>query len=154
MPSCTAIMEIKIRSIEHDGLYAELPRRASAGSAGVDLQALIPAPITIEPQKLYRIPTGIAMELPQGYVGLVYARSGLGVKHGVALSNGVGVIDSDYRGEILVGLCNLSDTPYTIAPMDRIAQLVIAPVPPVEYVWADNLSDTERGEGGFGSSGR
>lgn len=154
MPSCTAIMEIKIRSIEHDGLYADLPRRASAGSAGVDLQALIPAPITIEPQKLYRIPTGIAMELPQGYVGLVYARSGLGVKHGVALSNGVGVIDSDYRGEILVGLCNLSDTPYTIAPMDRIAQLVIAPVPPVEYVWADSLSDTERGEGGFGSSGR
>lgn len=154
MPSCMPIMEIKIRSIEHDGLRADLPERASVGSAGVDLQALIGAPITLEPQKLYRIPTGIAMELPQGYVGLVYARSGLGVKHGIALSNGVGVIDSDYRGEIMVGLCNLSDTPYTVAPMDRIAQLVIAPVPAVEYVWADSLSDTERGTGGFGSSGR
>jgi dUTP pyrophosphatase len=120
----------------------------------VDLQALIAEPITLEPQKLCRIPTGIAMELPQGYVGLVYARSGLGAKHGIALGNGVGVIDSDYRGEILVGLCNLSDVPYTIRPMDRIAQLVIAPVPPIEYVWADSLSDTARGDGGFGSSGR
>ncbi len=147
-------MEIKLRSIEHDGLVPDLPRRASEGSAGVDLQALICAPLTLEPQQLYRIPTGIAMELPQGYVGLVYARSGLGVKHGIALANGVGVIDSDYRGEIQVGLCNLSDTPYTISPMDRIAQLVIAPVPAVSYVWADALSDTERGAGGFGSSGR
>lgn len=147
-------MEIKIRSIEHNGAIPDLPRRASRGSAGVDLQAMIDAPITLEPQKLYRVPTGIAMELPEGYVGLVYARSGLGVKHGIALGNGVGVIDSDYRGEIQVGLCNLSDTPYTIQPKDRIAQLVIAPVPPVEYVWADELSDTARGEGGFGSSGR
>lgn len=147
-------MQIKIRSIEHDGLRPDLPHRASVGSAGVDLQALISEPLTLEPQKLCRIPTGIAMELPQGYVGLVYARSGLGVKHGIALGNGVGVIDSDYRGEIQVGLCNLSDEAYTIRPMDRIAQLVIAPVPPVEYVWADSLSDTERGEGGFGSSGR
>lgn len=147
-------MQIKIRSIEHDGLCPDLPRRASSGSAGVDLQALIAEPLTLEPQKLCRIPTGIAMELPQGYVGLVYARSGLGVKHGIALGNGVGVIDSDYRGEIQVGLCNLSDEAYTIRPMDRIAQLVIAPVPPVEYVWADSLSDTERGDGGFGSSGR
>lgn len=147
-------MEIKIRSIEHNGAIPDLPRRASRGSAGVDLQAMIDAPITLEPQKLYRVPTGIAMELPEGYVGLVYARSGLGVKHGIALGNGVGVIDSDYRGEIQVGLCNLSDTPYTIQPKDRIAQLVIAPVPPVEYVWADELSDTVRGEGGFGSSGR
>lgn len=147
-------MQIKIRSIEHDGLRPDLPCRASIGSAGVDLQALISEPLTLEPQKLCRIPTGIAMELPQGYVGLVYARSGLGVKHGIALGNGVGVIDSDYRGEIQVGLCNLSDVAYTIQPMDRIAQLVIAPVPPVEYVWADSLSDTERGDGGFGSSGR
>ena len=147
-------MEIKIRSIEHNGKVPDLPRRASAGSAGVDLQAMIDAPITLEPQKLYRVPTGIAMELPEGYVGLVYARSGLGVKHGIALGNGVGVIDSDYRGEIQVGLCNLSDTPYTIQPKDRIAQLVIAPVPPVEYVWAEELSDTDRGAGGFGSSGR
>lgn len=147
-------MQIKIRSIEHDGLCPDLPRRASIGSAGVDLQALIAEPIVLEPQKLCRIPTGIAMELPQDYVGLVYARSGLGVKHGIALGNGVGVIDSDYRGEIQIGLCNLSDEAYTIRPMDRIAQLVIAPVPPVEYVWADSLSDTERGDGGFGSSGR
>ena len=147
-------MQIRIRSIEHDGLRPDLPRRASIGSAGVDLQALISEPLILEPQKLCRIPTGIATELPQGYVGLVYARSGLGVKHGIALGNGVGVIDSDYRGEIQVGLCNLSDQAYTINPMDRIAQLVIAPVPPVEYVWADSLSDTERGEGGFGSSGR
>ena len=147
-------MEIKIRSIEHNGIRPDLPRCASTGSAGVDLQAMIDAPLTLEPQKLYRVPTGIAMELSEGYVGLVYARSGLGTKHGIALGNGVGVIDSDYRGEIQVGLCNLSDTPYTINPLDRIAQLVIAPVPPVEYVWAEELSDTARGEGGFGSSGR
>ena len=147
-------MEIKIRSIEHNGMKPQLPCRASAGSAGVDLQAMIEAPITLEPQKLCRIPTGLAMELPDGYVGLVYARSGLGVKHGIALGNGVGVIDSDYRGEIQVGLCNLSDTAYTITPGDRIAQLVIAPVPPVEYVWSEELSETERGAGGFGSSGR
>ena len=82
-------MEIKIRSIEHNGKVPDLPRRASAGSAGVDLQAMIDAPITLEPQKLYRVPTGIAMELPEGYVGLVYARSGLGVKHGIALGNDI-----------------------------------------------------------------
>ena len=147
-------MEVKLRCIEHNGKRPDLPRRASMGSAGVDLQAMIDAPLTLEPQKLYRIPTGIAMELPQDYVGLIYGRSGLGVKYGITLSNSVGVIDSDYRGEIMVGLCNVSDTPYTISPMDRVAQLVITPVPAVEYVWAQELSDTARGDGGFGSSGK
>jgi dUTP pyrophosphatase len=101
------------------------------------------------------IPTGVAIGLPgPGCVGLVYARSGLAVKHGIALSNGVGVIDSDYRGEIIVGLCNLSDAPYTIEPGERIAQLVVAPVFEAEIIETNDLDSTSRSAGGFGSTGR
>ena len=101
------------------------------------------------------MPTGIAIGLPSPEtVGLIYARSGLAVKHGLALSNGVGVIDSDYTGEIRVGLVNLSDTAYTIEPGERIAQLVIAPVLLPEIVETDELDQTARGAGGFGSTGR
>ncbi len=147
-------MDIRIRFIEHEGKIPPLPHRATPGSAGVDLCAMIPEPLTIAPRALVRVPTGLALELPENTVGLVYARSGLGTKHGIALSNGVGVIDSDYRGEIAVGLCNLSDEPFTIQPGDRIAQLVVTPCPPVSFVPAEELSETARGEGGFGSSGR
>ena len=108
----------------------------------------------IPPGELARIPTGIAIALPSPeYVALVFARSGLGVRHGIALSNGVGVIDSDYRGEIQVGLTNLSHTPYTISPADRIAQLAVVPVVQVNPVPVEDLDETERGSGGFGSTG-
>lgn len=134
---------------------AEIPARATAGSAGLDLRALLDNPVTIPPGGRVTIPTGIAIGLPDNnYVGLVYARSGLAVKHGIALSNGVGVIDSDYTGEIRVGLVNLSDTKYTISPGERIAQLVISPVIPAQPVEVEELESTERGSGGFGSTGR
>ncbi|HHV51012.1 MAG TPA: dUTP diphosphatase [Candidatus Avimonas sp.] len=134
---------------------AEIPARATAGSAGLDLRALLDNPITIPPGGRVTVPTGIAIGLPDNnYVGLVYARSGLAVKHGIALSNGVGVIDSDYTGEIKIGLVNLSDTKYTINPGERIAQLVISPVIPAQPVEVEELDSTERGSGGFGSTGR
>lgn len=134
---------------------AVLPTRASDGSAGMDLYALLDAPLTLEPRGLYRIPTGIAIALPgPETVGLLFARSGLGVKHGISLSNAVGVIDSDYRGELVVGICNLSDRPYTLTPGERFAQLVVMPVllPAVEET--DDLGETARGTGGFGSTGK
>ena len=137
------------------GTRFPLPARATAGSAGLDLTACIEEDIIISPRQLVRVPTGVAIALPgPEYVALVYARSGLGIKHGVALSNGVGVIDSDYRGEIQVGLTNLSDTPYTIHPGDRIAQLVVTPVALPEIEVVAELDDTGRGTGGFGSTGQ
>ena len=133
---------------------AILPKRATEGSAGMDLYACLEEEITLRPGELAVIPTGIAIGLPgPDYAALVFARSGLGVKHGISLSNGVGVIDSDYRGEIQVGLCNLGNQPYTIRPEERIAQLVVTPVCllPIEEV--EVLDETGRGEGGFGSTG-
>ena len=134
---------------------AMIPKRATPGSAGLDLSACIEAPVTLSPGGLTMIPTGLAVALPSAdCVALIYARSGLAVRHGIALSNGVGVVDSDYRGEINVGLCNVGSEPYTIQPGERIAQMVIAPVllPPVLEV--DELDETERGAGGFGSTGK
>ena len=133
---------------------AILPKRATEGSAGMDLYACMEEEITLRPGELAVIPTGIAIGLPgPDYAALVFARSGLGGKHGISLSNGVGVIDSDYRGEIQVGLCNLGNQPYTIRPEERIAQLVVTPVCllPIEEV--EVLDETGRGEGGFGSTG-
>lgn len=133
----------------------ELPRHATGGAAGVDLQANLDKAVTVEPMARVMIPTGLAMELPDtGYGAFVFARSGLSVRHGLTLSNGVGVIDSDYRGEISVGLVNLSNKAYTIEPGERIAQLCILSVMPFEAVEVDKLGDTERGSGGFGSTGR
>lgn len=134
---------------------AVLPHRATAGSAGADLCACIDTPVTIAPGKLVKIPTGIAIELEDSSLAaFLFARSGLGVKHGITLANSVGVVDSDYRGEVCVGLCNVSDEPYTIQPKERIAQMVIMPVAAAEYVEAAELGATDRGEGGFGSSGK
>lgn len=148
-------IDLKVKKIEHDGVAGILPKRGTAGSAGMDLFAAVKEPVTIAPGELVKIPSGIAIGLPSPeYVGLVYARSGLAVKHGIALSNGVGVIDSDYRGEIIVGLCNLSNSPYTIEPQERIAQLVIAPVFMANIIEADDLDETGRASGGFGSTGR
>lgn len=146
--------ELLIRRISREGIEVKLPRRATEGSAGLDLCAALAEAVTLMPGKLARIPTGIAVRLPAGTAGFVYARSGLAVKHGVALSNGVGVIDRDYTGEIVVGLCNLSDEPYTIEPGERIAQLVVAPVCAPRLTEVGGLPETGRAAGGFGSTGR
>lgn len=134
---------------------AQAPERATAGSAGADLHALLDEALTIPPGGRAAVPTGIAIGLPSPEtVGLVFARSGLAVKHGLALSNGVGVIDSDYRGEIGVGLVNLGREPYTVQPGDRIAQLMVVPVVQPSLAVVNDLDDTDRGAGGFGSTGR
>ncbi len=144
-------MKLKIKKLKPN---AKIPKAATGGSAGMDLYACITESITLEPGQLAMVPTGIAIEIPDSScAAFLYARSGLGVKHGICLSNGVGVIDSDYRGEICAGLCNVSDKPYTIEPDERIAQMVIAPVIVPEIEEADVLSDTSRGSGGFGSTG-
>jgi dUTP pyrophosphatase len=144
-------MDVKIKKLKEN---AKLPTRATQGSAGWDLYACVDHSITIKPNELKMIPTGIAIALPTNEVGaFLYARSGLGVKHGICLSNGVGVIDADYRGEICVGLCNVSDKSYTIEPFERIAQMVIAPVIIPTFTEVESLDSTDRGEGGFGSSG-
>lgn len=134
---------------------AKLPAYATPGAAAADLCALLDAPLTLAPGQRMLVPTGLAIELPgRGAVALVYARSGLALKRGLGLANGVGVIDSDYRGELKVPLLNQSDAPQTIEPGERIAQLCIAPVWQADFVAAAALSDTERGAGGFGSTGR
>lgn len=144
-------MEIKIKKLNPN---AKVPKRATSGSAGMDLYACIDESITIAPGQLAVVPTGIAIALPDNScAAFLYARSGLGVKHGICLSNGVGVIDSDYRGEICAGICNVSDKPYTIEPDERVCQMVIAPVLTPDIVEVSELDDTQRGKGGFGSTG-
>lgn len=133
---------------------AKLPFRATEGSAGYDLFACVDTDITIEKGKIKTIPIGISMEIPLGYGGFIFPRSSLGLKHGVTLPNCVGVIDSDYRGEFLVPLINLGEEDFTVKNGDRIAQLVIMPVENVSFNETETLSDTVRGEGGFGSTGR
>ena len=125
---------------------AKLPFRATEGSAGMDLYACIDSPVTLGAGEKAVIPTGIAIELPSAELAaFVFARSGLAIKHGIGLLNGVGVIDSDYRGEICVGVINQLAEPYTIAPDERIAQLVIMPVSLINPVEAQSLDDTARG---------
>lgn len=134
---------------------AKAPAYATAGAAAADLCALLDEPLTLAPGQRAMIPTGLAIELPDAQcVALLYARSGLAIKHGLTLPNCVGVIDSDYRGEVRVGLINLGTEPYTIQPGERIAQLCIAPVWQAAFVQANDLSDTDRGAGGFGSTGK
>lgn len=132
---------------------AKLPRQATALSAGYDLCACIRQELTVPPGHTVSVPTGIAMALPEGYGGFIFARSGLGLRHGIVPGNCVGVIDADYRGEVLVGLHNHSNEPYTIGPGERIAQLVLLPTPRWEAQEVDSLDDTARGTGGFGSTG-
>lgn len=132
---------------------AVMPKRETEYSAGADLRACIEEDITIKPQDTYLVPTGLAMAIPEGYAGFIYARSGLASKKGLAPANKVGVIDSDYRGEIKVALFNHSNEDRIITPLERIAQLVIEPVKNPEYIEVHELNNTERGEGGFGSTG-
>ena len=133
---------------------AKIPTYGSEYSAGADLYACMDAPQTLAPGETFLVHTGIAVEIPEGYVGLIYARSGLATKRGLAPANKVGVIDSDYRGELMVSLYNQSGAPQTIEHGERIAQLVIAPFLKAEYHEVGELSETVRGEGGFGSTGR
>lgn len=144
-------MKIAVKKLREG---AVLPTFGSREAAGADLYACLDAPVTVEPGQTAFVPTGLAMELPLGYVGLIYARSGLACKRGLAPANKVGVIDSDYRGEFIVALHNHGTEAQTIASGERIAQLVVTPILMPEYVEADSLSDTQRGEGGFGSTGR
>ena len=133
---------------------AILPSFGSEGAAGADLYACLEHDVTILPGETVFVPTGLAMELPRGYAGLVYARSGMACKRGLAPANKVGVIDSDYRGEFIVALHNHGAEKQIISNAERIAQLVITPVLIPEYVEAEDLSETSRGSGGFGSTGK
>ena len=145
-------MELKIKTVRPS---ARVPAYATPGSAAMDLCAACGESVAVAPGQRVMIPTGIAIELPgPDYVALVFARSSLGVRHGLTLSNGVGVIDSDYRGEIQVGLINLSGEEYVVQPGERIAQLAVMPVAHAQTTVTDTLSDTGRGEGGFGSTGK
>ena len=132
---------------------ARLPERKTAGSVGYDLSACLDDEITIEPGETFKAGTGLAIALQPGYAAFIYARSGLGIDHGIAPANCVGVIDSDYRGEVIVGLKNSSSMPYTIKDGDRIAQMVIAKCEVPEIVLCESLEETARGDGGFGSTG-
>ena len=131
-----------------------MPTFGSREAAGADLYACLEEPVTIEPGKTVFLPTGLSMALPKGYVGLVYARSGLACKQGLAPANKLGVIDSDYRGEFMIALHNHSTEDRVIEHGDRIAQLVVTPVIQPDYYEADTLDETSRGTGGFGSTGK
>ena len=132
----------------------EPPKYATSESAGADLRANIDTEITLEPLQRVLVPTGIKMALPSGYEGQVRPRSGLAYKHGITVLNAPGTIDEDYRGDVGVILVNLSNTPYTIQPDERIAQLVVAKYEQVHFQDSDFLTETSRGEGGFGSTGK
>jgi len=131
----------------------ELPKYETEGSAGMDIRAFVKEPVKLDPGERKLIPTGIAIELPKGYEAQIRARSGLSVKFGIGLVNGVGTIDSDYRGEIKVGLINLGEDPYTINNGDRIAQMIIAKYETAEWELSDELNRSSRGSGGFGHTG-
>lgn len=143
-------MKIDFKKIDS---RASVPMYGSKCAAGADLRAILDAPTIVKPGESVLIHTGIAVAIPDGHVGLVYARSGIACKRGLAPANKVGVIDSDYRGEIMVSLHNHSTTEQTIEPNERIAQMIITPFIHCEYEEVDNLDATVRGTGGFGSTG-
>ncbi len=150
------MIELKVKAVSpRIGKDIPAPHYATPGAAAMDLCACIDEAVIIPAGARRVIPSGIAIALPSSeYVALLFARSGLGIKKGICLANGVGVIDSDYRGEIAVGLVNLSDEDYTVMPGDRIAQMMIAPVVQPALVFTDTLDETQRGAGGLGSTGR
>ena len=144
-------MILKILRMEHNKY---VPEYKTDGAAGMDLCAAISEPITLQPLERKLIPTGLKIELEHGYEAQIRPRSGLSIKHGISLINCVGTVDEDYRGEVCVGLVNVSNEPYTIQPDERIAQMVIAKYEQAEIQVVTELSDTERGIGGFGSTGK
>ena len=136
-------------------MATQLPAYATAGSAGLDLRACLDAPLTLGANAWQLVPTGIAIYLKDpGYAAIILPRSGLGHKHGIVLGNLVGLIDSDYQGQLMVSAWNRSDTPFTIEPMERIAQLVIVPVLQAQFNVVSEFPASERGEGGYGSTGK
>lgn len=144
-------MEVKIKKLNENAI---IPKRGSDYAAGMDLYACTSTSIVIAPHQTVKVGTGLAIELPEGYFGAIFARSGLSTKQGLRPSNCVGCCDSDYRGEYIVALHNDTDIPQTINPMERIAQLVVIPYLPIKFIEVNELSDTVRGAGGFGSSGK
>jgi dUTP pyrophosphatase len=148
------VPDLRIEVVHIGPVRVPLPRYQSGGASGMDLHAAIAEPLTLAPLGRARVPTGLVFAIPGSFEGQVRPRSGLAARSGVTVLNAPGTIDSDYRGEVQVLLVNLSDTPVTIAPLERIAQLVIAPVAQAELVDAAELDDTTRGDGGYGSTGR
>ena len=147
-------MRIAVRILD-PRLADQLPSYATPGSAGLDLRACIEQPLTIAPDQAVMLPTGMAIHLDDpGYCAMILPRSGLGHKHGIVLGNLVGLIDSDYQGPLQVSCWNRSAQPYTVQPLDRIAQLVIVPIKQVQFDLVDAFTSSERGAGGFGSTGR
>lgn len=144
-------VSVKLKKLNENAI---VPKYSTPYAAGADLYACEGKDVTVEPHQTVFIHTGVAIEIPDGLVGLVYARSGLASKRSLAPANKVGVIDCDYRGEIIVSLHNHSDLPQTIADKERVAQLVIAPCFVADFEEVDDLSDTDRGQGGFGSTGK
>lgn len=145
------IIKVKIKNLNGD---APIPAYQTPGSAACDLCAAIGSPVTIEPGRSALIPTGIAIAPEESCVCLLFARSGLAVKHGITLSNSVGVIDQDYRGEIKAALINHGSEAYTIQPGERIAQMMFVRFAQAQFIPAETLDDTERGDGGFGHTGK
>lgn len=143
-------MQVAIKKLREDAI---LPSYGSEFAAGADLYACLDGDVTVNPHETVLIPTGIALELPVGFAGLIYARSGLATKKGLAPANKVGVVDCDYRGEVKVALHNHSDIYQTVAAGERVAQLVITPYVTAQFIECDELSQTVRGAGGFGSTG-
>jgi len=144
------ILTVKIKKLKE---CAKLPHYASLEAAGADLRACIEKPIALHPGERMLIPTGFSMELPYGWEAQIRPRSGLAFKHGITVLNAPGTIDSDYRGEVKVLLINLGNEPFIIEPGMRIAQMVIAPVQQAKFIEVEELSESHRGEGGFGSTG-
>ncbi|WP_211206905.1 dUTP diphosphatase [Thiobacillus denitrificans] len=145
-------MDVKILDAR---LRDQLPHYATAGSAGLDLRACIDAPIMLSPGETRLVPTGLAIHLADpGYAALILPRSGLGHKHGIVLGNLVGLIDSDYQGQLMVSAWNRSQQAFELTPLERLAQLVIVPVMQAEFNLVDDFEASQRGEGGFGSTGR
>lgn len=148
-------MHVDVRILD-ERLREQPPAYATPGSAGLDLRACLDAPLTLAPNAWQLVPTGLAMHLADpGYAALILPRSGLGHKHGLVLGNLVGLIDSDYQGQLMVSAWNRSPVPFTIEPLERIAQLVIVPVVQAEFRVVESFAEaTARGEGGYGSTGR
>ncbi len=144
-------MELKILRLPHNKV---LPEYKTDGASGMDLSAAIEKPVTLKSLERKLIPTGIKIEIPNGYEAQVRARSGLSIKHGITLINAIGTIDADYRGEVCVPVVNLSAEEYTIQPQERIAQMVICKVEKADITVTEELCETERGCGGFGSTGK